>query len=97
MALMYDMETVNRAMTEATAFVSGPGVKLTSRERFVLNTFAGLKPVEAEPVVHAPWIETKDGGVCGRCRSGMKQYKRIRYLIAWCPFCGAKMDGRVEE
>lgn len=51
MALMYDMETVNTAMQEAMALITGPGVKLTSRERLVLNTFAGMKPVQAVQVV----------------------------------------------
>lgn len=46
--------------------------------------------------VHEKWIETKDGGVCAGCLNGLKAYKKIRHLISWCPFCGAKMDGGIE-
>ena len=62
-----------------------------------------LKFIDAAPAVdasalavHEKWIETKDGGVCSGCLNGLKAYKKIRHLIAWCPFCGAKMDGGVE-
>lgn len=100
MALMYDMETVNRAMTEASAFVSGPGVKLTSRERFVLNTFASMKPVEARPVVHARWEYSFGSYSTPKCSCcGWRiPYSEDSVLDArnYCPNCGAKMDGRVE-
>ncbi len=96
MALMYDMETVNRAMTEATAFVSGPGVKLTSRERFVLNTFAGMKPVQAVQVIrckecrrHLP--NTESDGFLYCC------FWRTRTLPSGFCHMGAKMDREVEE
>lgn len=48
--------------------------------------------VDAVPVVHGKWIDTKDGGVCSMCKSGLKIYKKIRPLISFCPFCGARMD-----
>jgi hypothetical protein len=43
MALMYDMETVNKAMQTAASFVASGG---TEREKYILNTFAAMKPVE---------------------------------------------------
>ena len=62
-----------------------------------------LKIIDSAPTVdrsafavHEKWIDTKDGGVCGGCLNGLKAYKKIRGQIAWCPFCGAKMDGGVE-
>lgn len=45
------------------------------------------------PVRHAHWIENQDGGVCSDCWNGLKVYKKIRPMIVFCPFCGAKMDG----
>lgn len=87
MALMYDMETVNRAMAEAMAFCSGPGVKLTSRERFILNTFAAMKPVEVELVKHACWIPFYTGYRCSACLRFTKKGRDAR-----CK-CGAIMDG----
>lgn len=104
MARMYDMETVNVAMQEAMALVTGPGVRLTSRERLILNTFAAMKPVEAERVVHGTW-ETSvmydgDGNKVFRhvhrgCGFGCSSYKERG--TPYCPNCGAIMDGRVEE
>lgn len=49
MALMYDMETVNRAMTEA-AKLYDPKQK-SIRVKRVLDIFAGMKPVQAVHVV----------------------------------------------
>ena len=62
----------------------------------VLKLIDAAPTVDAVFIVHEKWIDTKDGGVCGGCLNGLKAYKKIRHLIAWCPFCGAKMDGGVE-
>lgn len=88
MALMYDMETVNRAMTEAASFVASGG---TEREKYILNTFAAMKPVEAEPVVHARWVPIPSGYRCSACGCFKKKNKKERCI------CGAIMDGRREE
>lgn len=47
--------------------------------------------VDAQPVVHAKWIRTREdflNHMCSRCRSD-GHILRSRY----CPNCGAKMDG----
>ncbi len=94
MAMMYDMETVNRAMQAATSLVAQD---ITPRERWLLNQFAAMKPVEAERVVHARWIPVWKNifGVhyfqCSACGCKEKEFG-----WAYC-HCGAKMDGRVEE
>lgn len=93
MALMYDMETVNRAMTEA-AKLYDPKQK-SIRVKRVLDIFAGMKPVEVQPVVHGYWLygdeyaghHDVDCSVCGEC---------AREYFDYCPNCGAKMDGRLE-
>jgi len=48
--------------------------------------------LDCESVRHAHWIENQDGGVCSDCRNGLKVYKKIRPMIVFCPFCGAKME-----
>ena len=88
MALMYDMETVNKAMTEAATFVASGG---TEREKYILNTFASMKPVEAELVVHARWVPIPSGYRCSACGCFKKKNKKERCI------CGAIMDGRVEK
>ena len=94
MALMYDMETVNRAMTEAAKLYDPKRPSI--RVKRVLDIFAGMKPVQAVPVVHAVWEYCKyPGGTwwCSNCAG-------VAYLAIktpYCPHCGARMDGRVEE
>ena len=88
MALMYDMETVNTAMHNAAALVASGG---TEREKFILNCFATMKPVEAEPVVHAQWVPRPSGYRCSACGTFKKKNKKERCI------CGAIMDGRREE
>ena len=55
-----------------------------------------LPTVDAEPVRHGKWIDTNDGGICSMCKSGLKIYKKIRPLISFCPFCGARMESENE-
>ena len=52
--------------------------------------------IDAEPVRHGKWIDTNDGGICSMCKSGLKIYKKIRPLISFCPFCGARMESENE-
>ena len=94
MALMYDMETVNRAMTEA-AKLYDPKHKSAKRVKKVLDIFAGMKPRGAVPDVHGRWVaEIKRMGnyshcsECGcRCQGYVPNYN-------YCPNCGAKMDAK---
>lgn len=88
MALMYDMETVNKAMCAATSLCDKD---ITPRERWILNQFAAMKPVEAEPVVHARWIPVCAGYRCSACGCFKKKNKKDRCA------CGAIMDRRPEK
>lgn len=51
--------------------------------------------VDAVPVVHGQWVETKNGFHCSNCckQPGRHPTKRGVYLSTYCPNCGAKMDG----
>ena len=88
MALMYDMKTVNKAMRAATALCEKD---ITPRERWISNQFAAMKPVEAEPVVHALWVPIPSGYRCSACGSFKKKNKKERCV------CGAIMDRRPEK
>ncbi|MBQ8616202.1 MAG: hypothetical protein IJ418_01695 [Clostridia bacterium] len=99
MALMYDMETVNKAMTEAASFVASGG---TEREKYILNTFAVMKPVEAAPVVHARWYQCRLSVPKGRGQTHLVYgcsncHKHEKKRSPRCPNCGAIMDGRPEN
>lgn len=102
MDLMYDMETVNKAMTEAAKLYDPKRPSI--RVKRVLNIFAGMKPVQAVQVIRCK--ECKNGaplpeearadfspGVM-RCLAGRGDCDR--YCTTWEDgFCdeGAKKDG----
>lgn len=96
MALMYDMETVNRAMTEAAKLYDPKRPSI--RVKRLLDIFAGMKPVQAVQVVR-----------CGECRYAAYWHDDEGRKRPWCSkwdtysqpdgFChmGAKMDGEAVE
>lgn len=99
MALMYDMETVNRAMTVAAKLYDPKRPSI--RVKRVLDIFAGMKPVEVAKPVHGQW-EYSFGSYCTTkcsCCGWHIPYSEDSRLDArnFCPACGAIMDGRVEE
>lgn len=49
--------------------------------------------VDAAPVVHAQWKDTKHEWVCTNCGTG---YWSMNHRFKYCPECGAKM-GEVTE
>ena len=60
-----------------------------------------MPAVEAKPVVHGRWIDKEEYAVCTECggRSGT-QYdgvEPIPLMTQFCPNCGAKMDGGIEN
>lgn len=94
MSLMYEVNALNAAMIQA-AEVCRQDMPEGDKVNAVLACFAGMKPVEAELVVHARWVlvgvdKPGRGGVyqcmaCKRCRPHKSDY---------CPGCGAKMDAK---
>ena len=55
--------------------------------------------VDAEPIRHGRWIQSKtvpSYHCCSRCRvlQKMKKSCNIYVFIHYCPYCGAKMDGK---
>lgn len=61
----------------------------------VINMIEGLPAADVAPVVHARWrFYGEDGhgyGLwrCSHCRNVTGE----KYAKAYCPFCGARMDG----
>ena len=54
--------------------------------------------IEAEPVRHGEWVETKLPGIIACSACGLERHKNLNLGAAWryCPKCGAKV-GRREE
>lgn len=98
MSLMYDVNTLNAAMIQA-AEVCRKDMPEGDKVNAVLACFAGMKPVEAEPVVHAVWMYTSAHGyrsdlISGYQRCGACNAKRARHVgedLRRCPACGAHM------
>lgn len=103
MALMYDMETVNRAMTEA-AKLYDPKHKSAKRVKKVLSIFAGMKPVKTTSPRVAWWepnipkITNRAPWRCSACHLEVRtDERRTPPTMAYCPGCGALMGWRVKE
>lgn len=92
MALMYEAKAINAAMVKAVE-ICHQEMPEGDKANAVLACFAGMKPVEAELVVHARLESTgMDETWCewGNCTScGYSNYIHAKY----CYWCGAKMDG----
>lgn len=103
MSLMYEVNTINAAMVKA-AEICRQDMPEGEKVNAVLACFAGMKPVEAERVVHDAW-ETSvlyDGDwnrvfrrVHRRCEYQCHSYTERG--PSYCPNCGAKMDAREVE
>ncbi len=99
MALMYDMETVNKAMTEA-AKLYDPKQK-SIRVKRVLDIFAGMKPVQAVQVIRCRECKHNRNRGCPMRTLSLMAGGRLQVVdnSADNGFChmGEKMDGGAED
>lgn len=98
MSLMYEVNTLNAAMIQA-AEACRQDLPEGEKVNKVLACFAGMKPVEAEPVVHARWVHEQrygdSGGWVWRCSACRREsISPIISAMKYCHSCGARMDGR---
>jgi len=103
MSLMYEVAALNAAMIKA-AEACRQDMPEGEKVNAVLACFAGMKPVEAEPVVHARWVRGRKGRtVCSECWASLPTYgcENPETGEEWeeeidetpfCPFCGADME-----
>ena len=59
-----------------------------------------IPTVDAVEVVHGRWIETEEGTICSECNEHPfedGEYAIANYKANYCPNCGARMDGGVEN
>ncbi len=63
----------------------------------LLDFIDDLPTIEAVPVVHGEWVESKCLDecfwVCSKCKFPI-QALAVPTLYYFCPICGAKMDGK---
>ena len=55
------------------------------------ETIMGLPTVDAAPVVHGRWVDKANHATCSACVTDCWSGGAMGY--AFCPNCGAKMDG----
>lgn len=57
--------------------------------------------VDAVPVVHGHWIQSWTGDeeivFCSVCKDESNEQLDVGIVHNYCPNCGAKMDGKVED
>ena len=55
------------------------------------------KSADLQPIKHGRWTypyKDKDINQCSECRSYVQdKISNVREMFAYCPFCGARMDG----
>ena len=58
-----------------------------------------MPTIEAKPVVHGRWEEASDGDgiVCPFCRTDFCTIIYDTEYFNYCPNCGAKMDGGIDN
>lgn len=93
MSLMYEVNTINAAMIQA-AEVCRQDMPEAEKVNAVLACFAGMKPVEAELVVHAWWDSGSEllGYHCSACGADAPN-DGFDNGAPYCYWCGARMDG----
>lgn len=89
MALVYDMETVNKAMQEAAKHYK-PGKKSSKKIGKVLECFAAMKPVQAKIEENAHWESSPDEPDFVHCSACGEMHD---WKFKHCPDCGAWMFG----
>ena len=99
MSLMYEVAALNAAMIQA-AEVCRQDMPEGEKVNAVLACFAAMKPVEAEPVVHARWVSDTYFGQrvtrCTACKMGFDEGHHAEKFPA-CPHCAARMDAKEVE
>lgn len=66
----------------------------------VKSILTEIPTIDAVPVVHGRWIETSEGTFCSECNKNpipVEHYNVCNFTGAYCPNCGAKMDGGVND
>ena len=73
-------------------------VILTERTAYKYDVF-DAPTVDAEPVKHGHWVIEPDETVmhCDVCGWAFEYYGGLEEENNYCPFCGAKMDGKESE
>ena len=61
-----------------------------------MQIVASAPAADVGPVVHGRWIETSEGTFCSECNKNpipVEHYNVCNFTGAYCPNCGAMMDG----
>ena len=71
----------------------------TSDNEYLSDRLKKAPTIEAKPVVHGRWEEASDGDgiVCPFCRTDFCTIIYDTDYFNYCPNCGAKMDGGIDN
>ena len=62
-----------------------------------IDIIEDTKAADVQPIKHGRWTypyKDKDINQCSECRSYVQdKISNVREMFAYCPFCGARMDG----
>jgi hypothetical protein len=75
-------------------------LRYEGHESEVIEAVKDAPTVDAVEVVHGRWIETEEGTICSECNEHPfedGEYAIANYKANYCPNCGARMDGGVEN
>ena len=70
----------------------------TSDNQYLSDRLKKAPTIEAKPVVHGRWetnSDRPDSLICSVCKCGFDMWKHDPHN--YCPNCGAKMDGGIEN
>lgn len=77
------------------------GNDFVSGIEMVLEYAKNIPAADVAPVRHGRWIERKsfhaDGGVSAKCSVCKNDVQYLGNPLNYCPNCGAKMDGELNE
>lgn len=105
MALYTDIEPVVKRLTAVVVTDDAIGIGKQMGVNLALEILAKAPLVEAEPVVHAHWVED-DHGCCRNCSvcgfrvgddTSYDLYGDWKIAPKRCPECGAHMDEEVNN
>ena len=101
-------EYIEREAALALVRPDGPndekaGVTIATVKKLVRHILTRVPAVDVAPVVHARWEPCFDEncrcrwgfGKCSNC--GQEYYAHAINHYKYCPICGAKMDGKVND
>lgn len=76
---------------------SGISIDTDADKRYVNGLFRAIRPADVAPVRHGHWIDDAGALRCSECGVSFPDLHPLYENAAYCPNCGARMDGENDE